>query len=248
MMDENIQYQILETEPRFSHFVERIWMLANPPGNPKQLMVLPDGRLDILFSRSASGSFHAVLLGLETAPSEITLEPGTVAYGISFKLLAVEYLIGQHISNILNSAQRLPENFWDITATDLHDFDLFFKKISLKIEQNIQPGVDERKRTLFRFIYESNGSLTVRELADKVHWSSRQINRYFNKQFGISLKSYCSILRFRASFGHLKEGKLYPEQNFSDQAHFIRDVKKFSGVVPKELAKNQNDRFVQFSP
>ena len=44
-----------------------------------------------------------------------------------------------------------------------------------------------------------------------------------------------------------EEGKLFPEQNFCDQAHFTRAVKKLAGVVPKELAKNKNDRFVQFS-
>ncbi len=36
------------------------------------------------------------------------------------------------------------------------------------------------------------------------------MNRYFNQEYGISLKTYCNILRFRASFRHIKEGKLYP--------------------------------------
>jgi AraC-like DNA-binding protein len=84
-------------------------------------------------------------------------------------------------------------------------------------------------------------------MSEQVHWSSRQINRYFNQLFGLSLKAYCNILRFRASFQHIKEGKLFPEQNFTDQAHFIKEIKKFSGVLPKELSKNKDDRFIQFS-
>jgi AraC-like DNA-binding protein len=96
-------------------------------------------------------------------------------------------------------------------------------------------------------IYSSNGSLSVKELSEKVNWSSRQINRYFNEQFGISLKTYCNILRFRASLPHIKKGKLFPELNFTDQNHFIKEIKKFSGVVPKELSKNQNDRFILLS-
>src|SRR6187551_2773962 len=100
---------------------------------------------------------------------------------------------------------------------------------------------------LFDLIYSSNGSLPVKELSDKVFWSSRQINRYFNEQFGISLKAYCNILRFRASFSHIKDGKLFPHENFADQSHFIKEVKKLSGVSPKELKRNQNDRFIQFS-
>ncbi|WP_256603285.1 hypothetical protein [Sphingobacterium multivorum] len=44
-----------------------------------------------------------------------------------------------------------------------------------------------------------------------------------------------------------QEGKLFPQQNFADQSHFIKEVKKLAGVSPKELLKNQNERFIQFS-
>ncbi len=74
-----------------------------------------------------------------------------------------------------------------------------------------------------------------------------QINRYFNQQFGISLKTYCNILRFGASFKHISEGKLFPEQNLADQNHFIKEIKKFAGVTPKVLSKNKDDRFVNIS-
>ena len=93
----------------------------------------------------------------------------------------------------------------------------------------------------------SNGEIGVRALSEKVFWSSRQINRYFTQQLGLSLKAYCSILRFRASLQHIAQGKLFPQLNFADQAHFIKQIKKFSGVVPKELSKNKNDRFVLLS-
>ena len=84
-------------------------------------------------------------------------------------------------------------------------------------------------------------------LAQAAAWSSRQINRYFRQMFGLTLKAYCNILRFRASFQHLREGQLFPEQNFFDQAHFIREIKRYAGVVPKELARNQDDRFIQLA-
>jgi AraC-like DNA-binding protein len=89
--------------------------------------------------------------------------------------------------------------------------------------------------------------LSVKELSEKVFWSSRQINRYFQQTFGISLKAYCNIFRFKSSLNHIKKGKLFPELNYADQNHFIREVKKMSGVTPKELSKNQNDRFILLS-
>jgi AraC-like DNA-binding protein len=89
--------------------------------------------------------------------------------------------------------------------------------------------------------------MSVQELSEKVYWSARQINRYFNLQFGVSLKVFCNILRFRMSLEHIAHGQLFPELNFTDQNHFIKEVKKFSGAVPKELFKNQNDRFILLS-
>jgi AraC-like DNA-binding protein len=89
--------------------------------------------------------------------------------------------------------------------------------------------------------------MPVKELSEKVYWSSRQINRYFNQQFGVSLKAYCNILRFSASFKHISEGKLFPGQNFTDQNHFIKETKKYAGVTPKELSKNKNDRFIDIT-
>jgi AraC-like DNA-binding protein len=108
-------------------------------------------------------------------------------------------------------------------------------------------SIDLRKKKLFDLVYATNGAISIQEISDEAGWSSRQINRYFNKAFGMSLKSYCNILRYRSTFDQLKKGKLSPERDFSDQAHFIREVKKFSGVTPKQLAQNKNDRFIQFS-
>jgi AraC-like DNA-binding protein len=98
-----------------------------------------------------------------------------------------------------------------------------------------------------RLIYTSKGEMSVNELAEKVNWSSRQINRYFTKQLGLSLKAYSTILRFRASLEHIAQGRLFPELNYTDQNHFIKEVKKFSGVAPKELSQNKNDRFILLS-
>ena len=96
-------------------------------------------------------------------------------------------------------------------------------------------------------MYTSKGERSVAELAEQVGWSSRQINRYFSQRLGVPLKTYNNILRFRASLQHIAQGKLFPELNFTDQAYFIKAIKKFAGVVPKELSRNKNDRFLLLS-
>lgn len=228
-------------------FIESFWMLDNPSEN-KEVILLPDGRIDIIFSQSPTEPFHIVLLGIGSHPEEIVIAEKTKTFAISFNLLATEYILHESVSDLLDYAKSLPTDFWGFMIDDMTDFDAFCKKASRKIEAELtSQKIDERKRKLFDLIYSSNGDIPIKELAEKVIWSERQINRYFNQQYGISLKSYCGILRFRASFKHIKEGKLFPEQNFSDQSHFIKEIKRLSGFLPKELSQNKNDRFIQFS-
>jgi AraC-like DNA-binding protein len=208
---------------------------------------MPDGRIDLFFLRSASEPFQVALVGLETAPEQRTIPPQTLAFVISFRPLAVEYILETSIADLLNSAKDLPDDFWNFSADDLEDFDAFQEKALMEISRRLPKQMDERKRDLFRLIYASNGEMSVKELSEKVFWTSRQINRYFNRQLGLSLKAYCNILRFRTSVEHIAKGKLFPELDFADQTHFIREIKKFSGVAPKELSKNKNDRFVLLS-
>jgi len=203
--------------------------------------------MDIIFSLSTKNIFHGTLKGLDTEPAPTTLLAHTHLFAVSFKLLAIDYLIDFKIPSIINEGVPLPAGFWNITSDDLADFSAFCEKVSAKLISLIKQNIDDRKRNLFDLIYSSNGTLTIRELSEKVCWSSRQITRYFNQTFGISLKAYCTIFRFRSSLQHIKNGQLYPDLNFTDQAHFIKEVKRMSGVTPKELSKNQNDRFILLS-
>jgi AraC-like DNA-binding protein len=246
-MKNDFHYKFINPHKSLSDFVESIGMFHNRSDEPREVVVMPDGRIDLFFLKSLNDTFKVILVGLETYPEQRIIPPHTLTFSISFKPLAVEYILQTSIADLLNTAKNLPGGFWNFNADDLNNFDAFYTKASQKIKELIPLEIDERKRRLFELIYSSNGEMSVKELSEKVFWSSRQINRYFNQQLGLSLKAYCTILRFRASLQHIAEGKLFPELNFTDQNHFIKEIKKFSGVVPKELSKNKNDRFVLLS-
>jgi AraC-like DNA-binding protein len=247
MKEQALEYRIILPPAALAPYVESCWMLVNHAGQPREVVLLPDGRVDLIFSRAAADPYHVVLLGLDATPSQTQLAPGVTMFAVSFRLPAVEYVLHTSIAPILNAAALLPDQFWGIGEDDLSDFDGFCATVFQHCQTALREAPDNRKLELFELLYASHGEITVKELSDKVFWSARQINRYFNQQFGLSLKAYGNILRFRASFPQIKQGKLFPEGSFTDQAHFIREVKRFAGVTPRALHKNQDDRFIQFS-
>jgi len=247
-MHDNLEYKSIQPKQNLSDFVDSFWCIRNTSDETLETIGLPDGRIDLSLFQSAEESFRIMLLGLGTKQYEKGRIPAnSLTFVISFKLPAVEYVFHESISDLLNSGKKLETNFWEFNENDLEDFELFCEKASLKIESLLLKEIETRKQKLFSLIYQTHGTMTVKELSEKSSWSSRQINRYFNTYFGISLKGFCSILRFRASLEHIAMGKLYPEENFSDQTHFIKEIKKISGSLPKELFQNKNDRFILLS-
>ena len=226
----------------FVHCFSAIWDLSDI----SEGVIIPNGRIDLSFYKTPDGQFHISLLGLETKAKIVPKQDISVFFAINFNPLAVEYILGHPVADILDSGKILPDGFWDFTVDDLNDFDGFCKKATRKIQSLLPKEIDERKRGLFDLIFATNGEISVRELSEIVFWKERQINQYFNRHFGISLKAYCSILRFQASLSHIKEGKLFPQLNYYDQSHFIKEIKKLSGASPRELFKNENRRFLQF--
>jgi len=230
-----------------SHFVHSFWMLGNETGKDISSTILPNGMVDMTLMKINPGHWEMFIRGIDTEPSQVVIEKGTKIFTIGLKLLAVEYLLGDSIKDVLNAARNFTNDSWQFEESDLSSLENFCNTATEKIKSISIENIDDRKKELFQLIYASNGSMPVKDLSDQVFWSSRQINRYFNQQFGISLKAYCSVLRLGASFKHISEGKLFPEQNFTDQNHFIKEIKKYAGVTPKELSKNKDDRFIDIT-
>jgi AraC-like DNA-binding protein len=95
-------------------------------------------------------------------------------------------------------------------------------------------------------IKKANTLFSVRELANKVGMSQRQLSRKFNHCIGLSTKEFIHINRFIGSLVYLKK---YPylsltdiayESGYYDQAHFIHDYKSFAGLTPSAVINAGN--------
>ncbi len=242
-----MKYKEIKPKGFLQNFIQCFWFYKTTD-KAIHHTILPDGYFDLIAEFENDMLSLVQLTGIWTTPKHFDIPKNKTYIAIRFKLLAAEYLFQREIKSILDTSQNLPFEFWNINNYKSHEFEKFVNNTTNHIEKSIKhiKEIDNRKLKLFNLVYQ-HPIKTIPELSKKVFWSSRQINRYFNAQFGFSLKEFLKIVRFKSSYKHISKGILYPENEYFDQPHFIKEVKKYSGVTPKELYKNKNDRFLQLS-
>ncbi|RYE13139.1 MAG: AraC family transcriptional regulator, partial [Sphingobacteriaceae bacterium] len=57
-MDNDLTFKLIKPDESLADFVESFWLLHNPSDSTKEIVILPDGRIDLIFSQSATESFH----------------------------------------------------------------------------------------------------------------------------------------------------------------------------------------------
>lgn len=241
-----MKYREIKPNGFLNNFVQCFWYYET--NTELQHTILPDGYFDLIAEYENETLTTVKLTGIWTKPKDVQIAKNAKFFAIRFKLLAIEYIFKKEIKSILDSIVNLPFSFWSIEKYKTDEFEKFTSEISNNLETSIKhlKQIDSRKLKLFDFVYEQKIK-TVAEISNKVFWSSRQINRYFQTRFGITLKEFLNIVRCNATYEDISNGNLNPNLDYFDQAHFIKEIKKYTGVTPKELNQNKNDRFLQLS-
>lgn len=115
----------------------------------------------------------------------------------------------------------------------------FLKTIFISKKEQLDNTIVEA----LQIIFHSKAQITVADLCSKLHITPRTFERRFLKEVGISAKDFIQITRFQQSLEQLT-GKDYSKlsdivyaNGFSDQSHFIRVFKAFTGKTPKHFAR-----------
>lgn len=92
-----------------------------------------------------------------------------------------------------------------------------------------------------KLIYQSKGTIRIKELNEKLFISQSPFEKRFRKVVGTTPKKFASIVRFNSVLDNLNKTKslteICYENNFFDQAHFIKDFKQFTGNTPENFKR-----------
>lgn len=90
-------------------------------------------------------------------------------------------------------------------------------------------------------IYGFRGSMKIKELLQQLHISQSAFEKRFRKLVGTTPKKFASIVRFNTVLKDLGQEKSLTEicydNNFFDQAHFIKDFKQYTGDSPENFKR-----------
>ena len=94
-----------------------------------------------------------------------------------------------------------------------------------------------------KLIYQTNGTIRIKELNERLFISQSPFEKRFRKLVGTSAKKFANIVRFNTVLDNLDMTKtktlteICYENSFFDQAHFIKSFKQFTGDTPENFKR-----------
>ncbi|SHE78995.1 helix-turn-helix transcriptional regulator [Pedobacter caeni] len=256
-----MNYQIFEPNNDLASLVKCYWTLESPKEKtPKKNAIVPDGCMKMIFhhgdlykqyTENGNSVFlpRCFVIGQLTGPFEVEPTGETGIFFVCFHpngflpfatipirementAIPLEQLfgtrgqeIGQKILNANSTSERI-----NLIETFLFD------------QLRDTATVDQIVKSTVETILTANGQLSVDELSRQTNVNRRQLERKFSSAIGLSPKQLSKTIRLQTTLKTLLSKKvtnlttLAYENEYYDQAHFIKDFKEFTGITPKEF-------------
>ena len=265
-----MRLQHIEPLPQLKGIISRMWLFESSGRAPAEDMklIVPNGmaKLTIPFRNGVSGKnndyFHLskesqiTLIGVQDIPAIVDIQHdaphGNI--GIEFSPLGT-YRIFQFRQSELKNKLFLLEDVMGKPARAMQemiaDTEMIGKKIQLiqayLVNLLLKSAPDPILDYCIGRIENSRGLVTVTELERQTGYSSRWLYEKFIDKVGISPKNLSSIIRFNQIYEPWAKnpGADFFKEDiydyFYDQAHFIKDFKRFTGFSPLKFARSGNE-------
>ncbi|UPT69595.1 MAG: helix-turn-helix transcriptional regulator [Flavobacterium sp. JAD_PAG50586_2] len=259
-----MDYQTFEPSEDLAAFVKCYWTLESPKEDiPEKQTIVPDGCLEMIFHH---GDLYAqyteegnriiqprcFVFGQLSRPLEIEPTGVTGIFSVRFHpngFLPFATLSIKEMENTAVSLERLFGNEGLEMEQQVLSTNSTLEKIK-KVETFLlnrltdSETVDRIVKSTIETILTANGHLSIDELSKQTNINRRQLERKFSSTIGLSPKQLSKTIRLQATLKMLLNKKftsltaLAYDNEFYDQAHFIKDFRELTGFTPKEFYGN----------
>ena len=257
-----MNFQNIIPDKSISLFVKNIWVFESGDKTIKtNLPFFADGYPGLMFQQTDNGlTVHPhnkimpeiFLYGQTIKPIELEI---TGAYIIvifqlyPFVLRAFFNVVPQSINdNCYYLNQIEGTNIADLVKKLIscksvkHKIEIISNLLLLYFE-NKRQNLDFKIRQAIESIIHSNGQESIHIIAKKTNLNIRTFERRFLNETGLPPKQFAKIIQFQASLEQLtvkdytKLTDIVYQNGFSDQSHFTRVFKAYTGKTPRTFKK-----------
>ena len=257
-----MNFQSIQPDKSISLFVKNIWVFESADTSIKtNLPFFADGYPGLMFQQTDNGltvNPHKKLMpvlflyGQTINPIELEI---TGAYQII--IFQLYPFVLKSFFNV--TPQTINDNCYDLNQ--VKEFDILTLSHQLLSDNHIDRKVKSITALLFQFfqakkqnldfkikavienIITTKGQKNINIIAEELKISNRTLERRFLSETGLSPKQFAKIIQFQSSLEQLtvkdftRLTDIVYENGFSDQSHFIKVFKAYTGKTPKAFLK-----------
>lgn len=256
-----MNFKSIIPDKSISLFVKNIWVFESEEKN--KLTSLPffaDGFPGFMFQRSDNGltvqphdkkmpkiflygqTIHPIVLEISGAYLIIIFQLYPFVIRTFFDVMPQSindncYELGDSKNEITLLIQQLN------TCETVNEKIELISQLLLRFFENKKQNIDLEIRKAIVEILTTKGQESISAIAKKQNQSLRTFERNFLKDTGLTPKQFAQIIQFQSSLEQLtakdykKLTDIVYENGFSDQSHFIKVFKAFTGKTPKKFSK-----------
>ncbi len=263
-----MQYKTFEPSDVLKSLVKCYWTLEVPAdNNADKQRIVPDGCLEMAFILgddirrfTSECEFilqpRAMVLGQTIDPFYIQPTGYVNTFAVRFYPYGFANFVKTPIKNLANKETPITELFEVTKANELEQNIIHASDTQQRIKIvetfllnkiNEKTTIDNIVKSTIDTLFLTNGNSSIRTILKENLSKRRQLERNFMKQIGISPKQLGKVIRLQTALKMLLNHKtetltqIAYENEYYDQAHFIKDFKEFTGTNPKEFLEDRQN-------
>ncbi len=262
-----IEIEFIKPRPELKKYVRYYYKLTCD--EPTQHLTFPLGSPQIIFHKKSPLSIPEFGMTQDrfTISGQVDFPSHIASDGNTDMIVAVfyPYALAHFIDTPLSELRNLEISGFDIGTTTLNRLathilncndnllciDLIEQYLLSKLP--ITQDVNYARLEICLNLLKKSPSTSIDILAEKCCLSPKQLGRVFGNMIGMSPKEYAKIVRFQKTLWMMQKGMIdftdiSYSAGYSDQSHFNREFKRYSGVTPRALLAMQpaySDLFCQ---
>jgi AraC-like DNA-binding protein len=254
-----VNYSEVPPDASLAARVECLWSLeAGPAPAPAPTRVFPDGCIELIVHvgpawswQPEGGEFEvqpdAFVVGQLTRPFRLAPAGDGLAMGARLRAAGARAVLGADLDRLRDAVTPLGEFWGEAPARDLVQrlraaVDAV-ERVALMNEALLRHADDTHAahsaiRVAVAMILEKRGDVAIAPLAREAGWSERHFARRFEREVGCLPRQFARTVRFQhllallGSDSKVDWAGLAWDSGFADQAHLIREFRRFTGATP----------------